>query len=144
VYDYLYECGAGGIRDGISHARTRKSLLYLLHGIRSLTTIAVSVTILIFLCGCTNLIRGRLYTHTVQPYSTDFKDTPVGTKKCVLTSHRIQEPASRAGLSAEWDTRTIRQAAQAAGIKQMHYADLSTWSIFWSVYRRRALTIYGD
>jgi hypothetical protein len=94
--------------------------------------------------GCANMIRGNLYTHTIQPYSVDFKDTPIGGRKCILTSHRIREPATRAGLSAEWDTRTIRQAARDAGMTRIHYADISTFSVLWSAYRRRALILYGD
>lgn len=104
----------------------------------------VSILLVFLLCGCTNLVRGNLYAHIVQPYSRDFDNTPVGTKKCILTSYRLREPATRVGLSAEWDTRTIRREAARAGITNMYYADLSTISIGWGVYRRRGLIIYGD
>ena len=111
---------------------------------RQTARLLIAAMALFSACGCTYLIRGNLYTHTVQPYSTDFANTPVGSKKCILTSHRLREPTTRAGLSAEWDTRTIREAARAAGITQIHYADLSTIGFVWNTYRRRALIIYGD
>jgi hypothetical protein len=90
------------------------------------------------------LSRGRVYTRTVQPYMTEFRDTPVGTRVCRVSEHLVKEPVSGAGVSATWTTRAIAEAACRAGITNLYYMDVETLSVLNSLYRRRTLILYGD
>ena len=98
-----------------------------------------------FLSGCGALMApGRIYTNVTQPHSTDFHNTPVGTKRCVLDEHRLKEPVSGYGAMVEWNTDQIRSAARDAGITNIAYTEVQTLSILLGTYRRRRLIIYGD
>lgn len=104
-----------------------------------------SATILIVLLlasGCST--QGRLYTNITKPYSRDFNRTRTGTKVCVIKDHRLREPVSNYNFSAEWTNETILKAAEKAGITNIHYADIHTFSILFEIYRRRTLILYGD
>jgi hypothetical protein len=100
--------------------------------------------ILMIICssGC-----GLLYTNVTKPLSRDFNTTPIGSKKCTLSTHKINlplMPLTTSRVSAEWDTEHINEAAQKAGITKIYYADLRTQEILLSTYRRSTLIIYGD
>ena len=96
------------------------------------------------LTGCAAAAPGRLYTNMIQPHSTDFHVTPVGTKRCVLDEHRVKEPVSGYGVMVEWSTDLIRSEAQKAGITNINYTEVQTVSILMGIYRRRKLIIHGD
>jgi len=98
----------------------------------------------LLLTGCASLAPGRLYTNVIQPHSTDFHVTPVGTKRCVLDEHRVKEPVSGFGVTVEWSMNRIRSAARAAGITNIYYTEVQTLSILMGAYRRRRLIIHGD
>jgi hypothetical protein len=90
---------------------------------------------------------GVLYTNVVRPHSRDFNNTPIGSKKCTLSAHKIQvpiAPLARSRVSAEWDTERINDAAQKAGITKIYYTELKTQEILLGTYRRQTLIIYGD
>jgi hypothetical protein len=93
------------------------------------------------LAGC---VSGRLYHNVVEPYSWSFHDIPVGSKRCVLNAHRVKEPVTQYGINAEWDTDSIMTQAREAGISRIYYADLHTFSIFFDLYTRKEIIIYGD
>jgi hypothetical protein len=97
----------------------------------------IIATITVF-TGC-----GVIYTNTIRPKSTDFKSTPIGTKSCAINAYRLKEPVSRLGLSGEWDTKDIINAAKEAGITEIYYTEMHTLSILFSSYRRKTLIIYG-
>lgn len=96
----------------------------------------------LLLAGCN--ASGRLYTKKVEPYTTDFDRTPVGSKSFKLRSHKIQEPITRYNISAEWDTRTIREAAARAGMTNIYFADREILSVAFGIYSRKTLILYGD
>lgn len=90
---------------------------------------------------------GLLYTNVTRPHSRDFNNTPIGSKKCTLSAHKINVPLmplTTSRVSAEWDTEHINEAAQEAGITKIYYTDLRTQEILLSTYRRSTLIIYGD
>ena len=70
--------------------------------------------------GCAG--QGLLYTRVVSPYSNDFHATPTGSKTC-----RVNE-----------------QAAYAAGMTNLYYADMETVSILKGIYERKTLILCGD
>ena len=104
----------------------------------------LTAALVILMTGCSSIMTGYIFTHTVHPYSTDFNNTPVGTRKCIIANYQVREPISGYGASAEWNMRTISQAARDAGITNLYYADIHTLSLFRRIYRRKALVLYGD
>jgi len=106
--------------------------------------ICLAILLLNMLTGCSSMIIGYLFTNTVQPYSTDFNNTPLGSKRCTISNERIQEPLTGYSMSAEWAKLTVEEAARKAGITQIHYAELKTLSFLRNVYRRRTIIVYGD
>jgi hypothetical protein len=87
---------------------------------------------------------GQLYSNIILPHSTDFQNSPVGTKRCVLDEHQLKEPVSGYGISVEWTSDRILAAAQRAGITRISYTEMQTVSFFMGIYRRQRLIIHGD
>jgi len=79
-----------------------------------------------------------------EPATEEFDKTPVGSKACVVRSHKFREPVSGYGVTAEWDANTVRAAARRAGFTNIYYADLQTLSVCFGIYRQRVLIVYGD
>jgi hypothetical protein len=87
---------------------------------------------------------GQLYSNVIRPRSTDFRDTPVGSKSCALAEHQIKEPVSGYGISVEWTTDRILAAARGAGISRISYTEIQTVSYLMGLYRKQRLIIHGD
>lgn len=98
----------------------------------------------LLVAGCSRSGPGRLYTNVTLPYSTDFNDTPAGTKQCILRAHQVKEPLTGYGVTIEWSTNQIQSAARKAGISNIRYMDIQTISFALGIYTRRQLIIYGD
>ena len=94
------------------------------------------------LAGCAPL--GLLYSNTVVPYSKEFSETPIGTKRCVIDNYQIKEPISGYNIYAEWSWSYILSEAQKAGISDIYYMDKKTLSILFGTYKHESLLIYGD
>ena len=92
--------------------------------------------------GCVG--QGLLYTRVVSPYSHDFHATPTGGKTCRVNEHIFREPFSRTNVSVSFTSRVVEQAARAAGMTNLYYADLETLSVLNGVYQRKALILCGD
>lgn len=100
------------------------------------------VLVLIVSSGC-----GLLYTHTTRTLSRDFDNTPIGSKKCTISSYKINVPLlplTTSRVSAEWDTERISEASRKAGIKKIYYTDVKIVDILLSTLRRQTIIIYGD
>ncbi len=98
--------------------------------------------VLITTSGC-----GLFYTNVTRPYSRDFNATPVGSKKCTMSAHKVQAPLlpyASTRVSAEWGSMDVNEAAREAGITRIYYADVHTLSFLLNTYRRSTLIIYGD
>lgn len=102
-----------------------------------------SLLLALLLTGCSPL-RGLIYSHTTVPYSSTFRETPVGTKHCLIRSHQIREPLSGRSIYAEWSTDLILGEARKAGIKEIYSMDKRTLSILLGIYKRETLLVYGD
>jgi len=83
--------------------------------------------------------RGIIYSSSIEPYSQDFHNTPVGTKSLVVNSHMLQ-----VRVSGEWDTDEIMRLAREEGITDLHHIDIKTLSVLLGLYRRQTLIVYGD
>ncbi len=99
---------------------------------------------ILFLSACTIPARGVLYSHVTRPHSTNFKNTPIGTKQAFLDDYQVREPFSGFKITAEWSTDAINAAAEKVGITHIAYTDEQTLSILFGVYHRRRLIIHGD
>jgi len=115
----------------------------------------------LFLSGCSPAVPGKIYTNITLPYSsdlnniprllisssmpnsTDFNNTKVGTKHCILNSHSVEEPFSGYGVKVQWSTNQILSAARDAGITSIAYIDEQTLNIL-GIYTFQRLFIYGD
>ncbi|MGZ6224601.1 MAG: TRL domain-containing protein [Syntrophales bacterium] len=104
--------------------------------------LALYVLCIPVLTGCGTF--GIIYSSTVVPYSEEFKETPVGTKRCVINDYQLSEPLTRVSLATEWSTNYISAAAEKAGIKDVYYIDVKTVSILLGIYKHKTLIIYGD
>jgi len=100
--------------------------------------------VLIFLSGCAGFQQGFIYSNVTKPYSIDFSETTVGTKSCILEEYGISEPVSGNNISVTWSTDLIQAAAQYAGITTISYIEEHNVTLFFGVYHRRRLIIYGD
>jgi hypothetical protein len=100
------------------------------------------LSIMIASSGC-----GLLFTNTTRPLSRDFNNTPIGTKKCTISSYKINVPLmplTTSRVSAEWDAERISEASRKAGIQKIYYTELQTLEILFSTLRRQTIVIYGD
>ncbi|MGZ6220302.1 MAG: TRL domain-containing protein [Syntrophales bacterium] len=104
--------------------------------------LALYVLCIPVLTGCGTF--GIIYSSTVVPYSEEFKETPVGTKRCVINDYQLSEPLTRVSLVTEWSTNHISAEAAKAGIKDVYYIDVKTVSILLGIYKHKTLIIYGD
>lgn len=97
------------------------------------------------LCVCSGCaVDGRLYTNKTIPYSTDFDRTSVGLKKCTIDDFKVKEPFSGLGVSAEWMNDSVLQKAKESGITTIHFADLKVLSVWFGIYTKKTLVVYGE
>ena len=94
------------------------------------------------MAGCAG--QGILYTKVIEPYSHDFNNTPTGGKTCRVNEHLFKEPFSGAGFSLSFTSRVVEEASRAAGITNLYYADLETFSVLKGIYVRKTLILCGD
>ncbi len=92
--------------------------------------------------GCAQ--TGRVLTYTVEPYTENFSETPVGTKFCIVDNYKVEEPFSGYDISAEWDTDVVTRAAREAGMTRIHFAERETLEVWFGTFRRRRLIVYGE
>ena len=99
----------------------------------------------LWLSGCTySYGYGWAYTDVHLPRSTDFRNTPVGTKTFHVNQYRIKEPVTGYDLTTEWDTSDIKTAAQKAGIKQIYYSETHIQSYLGEMFKKTQIIFYGD
>jgi len=91
----------------------------------------------LLLCGCT---YGAVYTHITRPLTTNFHRTPVGDG--FHAKGDVKELRYNAYLRVLWDENSIGSIAKDAGLSELYYADLETFSILgiWTQYR---VHVYG-
>ena len=100
--------------------------------------------LVLLLGGCAGTAPGRLYSNVTLPYSSDFSNTAIGSKRFVLDEYRLKEPLTGYGMTVEWSDNSIKSAAAAAGISKIAYMEQQTVSFVLGIYSRRSLIIYGD
>jgi len=71
-------------------------------------------------------------------------NTPVGTKSAAISSRQLKEPISGLGISAEWNSRAIGDAAKHSGLTQINFADMHTFSIFGGIWKKQTVRVWGE
>ena len=102
----------------------------------------IIILIIFLITGCST--PGILYTNMTLPDTTNFNNSPVGSKICRVNAHRLKEPISRVGVSGEWSSKIIDNAMQEAGMTKCYYVDVKTLSLLLGTYKRTTLILYGD
>ena len=100
--------------------------------------------LVLLLSGSACQLPGQLFSWTTRPHMTNYKGTPVCSKKCVLSAYRFKEPISGYGLSAEWDWAALNTAAAEEGIETIHYTDRRLVSILFGTYVVDEIIVYGE
>lgn len=109
-----------------------------------LTTGALCLLLLSTTCGCFST-NGLLVTYKTEPYRLPHEDrVTVGTKRCSVDLSQLKEPFSGAGLSVMWTNRAVAESMRRAGMTELRYADLQTFSLLNRIYERRRLVFYGE
>jgi hypothetical protein len=90
---------------------------------------------------------GLLYNNTVRPHSTDFNQTPIGTKESSHSAFKITLPLlplSTNRVQAQWDVSEIRTLAKEAGLTEIYYTDLKSIEFLLGTFRWQTIILYGD
>ena len=87
---------------------------------------------------------GFIYTHITVPVSVNMDHTPVGTKRAEIKTNQLKEPLTGIGISAQWSSRAIGDAAKKTGLKKIYYADMEILSIFGGVWKEQKILGKGD
>ncbi len=86
--------------------------------------------------GCTGP-RGAIYTHIIEPLSTDFHATPVATDKAAGDTKEIHYY-----VRVQWNSNGIGAIAKEHGFSKVHYADLETLRVL-GIWIQQWVHIYG-
>ncbi|NOT32299.1 MAG: hypothetical protein HOP15_17775 [Planctomycetes bacterium] len=81
--------------------------------------------------------QGFVYTHTTQPLTTDFHQTPVVGDEAAGDVKEIQYY-----VRVLWSTNGIGAIAKANGFDKVHYADLETLSVL-GIWTQQWVHVYG-
>lgn len=92
-----------------------------------------------FPCAAAGCIRGLIYSHTVQPLTTNLDHTPVGTGGG--SSGDVKN--IRYYVDVFWDSNALGDIARENGLETLHYADLEILSVF-GIWRQYTVHLYGD
>jgi len=90
---------------------------------------------------------GLLYNNTVRPHSTDFNQTPIGTKQSSHSTFKVSFPLlplTTSRVQAQWDVSEIRTLAKEAGMTKVYYTDLKSIEFLVGTFRWQTIILYGD
>lgn len=106
--------------------------------------ISLLFLICLFYSICSGCMQGLIYTNVTVPLVINMNKTPIGTKFAAISSKELKEPVSGIGLSAEWSSRAIGDAAKRSGLTQINFADLHTFSIFGGIWKKQTVQVWGE
>jgi len=90
-------------------------------------------------------MSGILYTHTIEPLTTNFTRAPVqkdATGRADGDVHHIHVPLTRVDLDVIWNSNALGDVAQRNGLSEIYYADLETFSIL-TIWNQYTAHVYG-
>ena len=86
---------------------------------------------------------GLIYTNITLPVTTNFDRTSIGQERVETSVRRVRLPLPRARIGAEWSEQAIGEAAREAGLKEIYYVDVKTFSVLAGTWQKRTLEIWG-
>ena len=89
------------------------------------------------LSGC---LRGAIYTHTLQPYTTDLGDTPVVAGPGVRSSLK---QLRYSWLDVRWNNNAIGRIAKDQGLETAYYADVEVIRVL-GIWTQVYVRVYGE
>lgn len=91
----------------------------------------------LFLIACVLMLQACVYSHTLEPLTTNFHNTPVGEKSKKLGTKHLD-----LYLEFYWDSNSIGAIARQHGFEEFYYADVETLSIM-GVWELKWVHLYG-
>ncbi len=82
-------------------------------------------------------------THFKAPLTTNYKNTPVGTKSGEASSTYLLREPFVTNLSISWGESTIDDAKRNGNLKEVHYVDYSYTNIF-GIWGKFNIIAYGE
>lgn len=86
---------------------------------------------------------GALFTWVSAPLDTNFSQTPTGSKVGTSETRYLYIPNGYLPLSFAWGDASVAEAAAAAGITTIHYADYEYLNVL-GVYNQVTVRVSGD
>ena len=93
---------------------------------------------------CSGCMKGFIYTNSTVPLVINMNNTSVGNTSAVISSKQFREPVSGLGISAEWNSRAIGDAAKHSDLTQINFADIHTFSIFGGIWKKQTVQVWGE
>ena len=93
---------------------------------------------------CSGCMKGFIYTNSTVPLVINMNNTSVGNTSAVISSKQFREPVSGLGISAEWNSRAIGDAAKHSDLTQINFADIHTFSIFGGRWKKQTVQVWGE
>ncbi|HEB51756.1 MAG TPA: hypothetical protein ENI87_00735 [bacterium] len=87
------------------------------------------------LAGCVN---GRIYTHIIEPLDINLRDSAIGEG----TASSDSKDFNYSYVRIVWGSYGVVDAAKAAGMEEVYFADLETLSIL-GIWTQRWIHVYG-
>ena len=97
--------------------------------------LVVAALTLLVATGC---VRGRIYSHTTEPLTRNYDQTPVVEATDQGDVYKIEYN----NLSVEWNDNSIGAIAEKAGFDEVYYADVETMSIL-GIWTTTWVHVYG-
>jgi hypothetical protein len=88
------------------------------------------------LCGCAGQL-GLVYSHTIEPLSTDFYHTPVVSNEAAGDVKQIHFY-----VRVLWNDNAIGEVAKEHGIDEVYFADLETLRVL-GIWTQQWVHVYG-
>lgn len=93
---------------------------------------------------CSGCMQGLIYTNSTVPLVINMNNTPVGNKSASISSKQLRDPVSGLGVSAEWKSRAIGDAAYRSDLTQINFADMHTFSILGGIWKKQTVQVRGE
>lgn len=90
--------------------------------------------------GCT---YGFLYSDTVRPLDRNMEGALFGSQQGTSQTKQLHDPFV-SGVTVEWASRAIGDAARNGGIEEIQFADIHTVSILGGLFRTSTVLVYGE
>jgi hypothetical protein len=82
---------------------------------------------------------GLIYTHVTVPLDLNVRDVPAQPE-----TGRSDWKTFKYVVQVDWNSAALVDAARAAGLERIFFADMEILSVFFGVWQQRTATVYGS